>query len=299
MKKILYLILLVTVVMVAACRKSDNPTMPDGIVYINQPTLTKVSGNGAIKDNEPDKFSAKFKVDLYFKDSEKPKYLDIVVMKNNDAKNTKVIKSQVSSFPTEIEITGPQLKQLFGTIVSGDNFDIGANYTTNDNKTYLAFPLGGGLPYGPTVNQQPGASPTTRYSCICGFVIDDFLGDGKFEVVSDAWGDFKTGQKLTITKSGASQLTIPSAVPGFKPFVVDVNIDDNSAAIKSSLIADEATVTDMYGDPVYGALTVSTSGGSVSNFVNPCKNEIQLNIRYVFSKDGDYGAYILKLKKSN
>ncbi|WP_313155521.1 hypothetical protein [Sphingobacterium multivorum] len=298
MKKILYSIMLLTIVLVAACRKSDNPTMLDGIVYINQPTITKVSGDVAVKDNEPEKFTAKFKVDLYFKDSEKPKYLDIVVVKNNDAKNAKVIKSQVSSFPFDIDLSGVQLKQLFGTIVSGDNFDIGANYITNDNKTYLAFPLGGGVPYGSGVTQQPGASPTIRYSCICGFDIDGFLADGKFEVVSDAWGDFQPGQRVTIKKSGASQLTIPGIDPSFKPFVVDVNTADNSAAIKTTLVGDEATVTGVYGGGgAYGSLTVSTAGASSSSFINPCSDEIQLNIQYVFSKYGNQGTFILKLKK--
>ncbi len=272
--------------------------MMDGIVYLNQPTITKVSGDASIKDNEPDKFNAKIKIDLYFKDSKKPKYLDIVVMKNGDAANVKVLKGQVTSFPSEIEVTGTQLKALFGTIVSGDNFDFGANYITDDNKTYLAFPLGGGLPYGPTVGQQTGTSTIIRYSCICGFDIDGFLADGKFEVVSDEWADFQPGQKITLTKTGANQLTIPGAYPVFKPFVVDINTNDNTAVVKSTLAGDEATVTSVYGGGgAYGSLTVSTAGSASASFIDPCNDEIQLNIQYVFSKFGNQGAFILKLKK--
>ncbi|MCS3555942.1 MULTISPECIES: hypothetical protein [Sphingobacterium] len=299
MKKIIYSIMLLTIVIVSACRKSDNPAMPDGIVYLNQPTIKKVSGDIAVKDNEPDKFTAKFSVDLYFKNSEKPKYLDIVVMKNGDAKNAKVVKSEVNSFPINIDITGVQLKSLFGTIVSGDNFDIGANYITNDNKTYLAFPLGGGAPYGSTVTQQPDASPLIRYSAICGFDIDDFIGNGKFEIVEDGWGDFGAGDAVTVKKTGATQFTISAIDPAFKDFVVDVNTADNSAVIKSMLVGNEATVTSVYGGGgAYGSLTVATAGASSASFVNPCQDEIQLNVQYVFSKYGNQGAFVLKLKKS-
>lgn len=272
--------------------------MPDGIVYLNQPHIQKIAGTDpAILDTDPLAFTAKVSVDLFFENSEKPQYLDLVVVKNGDKTNVQTIKANISSYPSEVELTGRMLTDLFGeTIVSGDKFDIGANYITG-GKTYLVFPMVG-QSYGATVTSQPGASPTVSYSAICGFLIDDFLGDGKFEVVSDAWGDYAGGTIVSVTKTGANEFSIESSDPAFNDFLVKVNPADNSATIASQLIGSEAAVTSVYGGGgAYGSLTASTGGAVSASFVNPCNNEIQLNVQYVLSKYGNQGAYILKLKK--
>jgi len=155
-------------VVLSSCSKSGIGNLPDDIVYLNQPHLVKVSGDPAILDTDPSSFEAKISVDLFFKNSDKPDYLELVVVKNGDREGAKVLQSQIKTFPLEIEVTGQQLIDLFGVIVSGDNFDFGANYVTG-NKTYLAFPTGGGASYGSGILNQEGASPLIRYSAICGF----------------------------------------------------------------------------------------------------------------------------------
>lgn len=289
MKKIINIILLISLVVVSACRKSDNATMPDGIVYLNQPQIVKVSGSPAILDTDPMSFKAKFSVDLYFKDSNKPEYLDLVVVKNGNTKNTKVIKANISTYPIEIEITGAQLSQLFGTIVSGDNFDFGANYIVN-GKTYAAFPDGGGAAYGPGVSSQAGASPVIRYSAICGFNADSFIGDGRFEVVTDGWADFGVGSVAEVKKVDASTLSITYPIPTFKPIIVKVNTGDNSATVAKQELGD-------YGPGwSYGVLSVASAGGATNNYVNPCKGTIRINGAYTVAA-GSFGSYVLELKK--
>lgn len=293
MKKIINTIMIISLVVISSCQKSDNATMPDGIVYLNQPQIVKVSGDPAILDTDPMAFNAKLSVDLYFKDSKKPDYLDLVVVKNGDTKNTKVIKANISSYPVEQEITGSQLSELFGTIVSGDNFDFGANYIVG-GKTYAAFPDGGGASYGPGAASQPGASPTVRYSAICGFVADDFIGNGKFEVVTDGWGDYGVGSEVTVTKVDESTIAIASSLPVFGLTKVKVNLGDNVATVEKQELGNPGA--GYYGGANYGMLSVTSQGGGTANFVNPCNGIIRVNLGYTVAA-GSFGAYVLELKK--
>ena len=280
MRNILYSILLLSLVVVTACRKSDNATMPDGIVYLNQPQITKVSGAPAILDTDPMSFKAKIKVDLYFKDSNKPDYLDLVVVKNGDAKNAKVIQSKINTYPVEFEVSGSMLSQLFGgTIKSGDNFDFGANYIVG-GKTYAAFPEGGGASYGSGVATQAGASPTVRYSAICGFDVDAFLGDGKFDVTVDGWADFGIGTPVRVVKVDASTIALKydDYYPGFKDVILKVNTGDNTVTVAKQQVGD-------YGSWAYGIFSVESAGGGTANYVNPCNGVIRVNLGYTVAAD--------------
>lgn len=289
MKKIINVILLISIILVSACRKSDNATMPDGIEYLNQPQIVKVSGAPAILDTDPLGFKGVISVDLYFKNSAKPDFLDLVVVKNGDAKNAKVLKANINSYPIEVEVTGKQLTDLFGTIVSGDNFDFAANYIAN-GKTYVAFPDGGGAAYGPGVSSQPGASPFVRYSAICGFDADDFLGDGQFEVVTDGWDDFGVGSVAEVTKVNSNTLSITYPIPGFSPIIVKVNTGDNTAVVEKQPLG-------AYGGSwQYGVISVASVGGGTANFVNPCNGIIRINGSYTVAAGG-FGNFVLELKK--
>lgn len=292
MKKILYTLLLISLVVIAACRKSDNATMPDGIVYLNQPHITKISGSAAIVDIDPMSFSAKVGVDLYFKNSSKPDKLDLVVVKNGDAKNAKILKADIKTYPIEFDVTGQLLTNLFGTIASGDRFDIGADYYLNGIK-YPAFPEGGANPYGSGVNSQSGSSPTVRYTAICGFDMDDFIGDGKFELTVDDWGDFGVGTELKVKKVDGSKLAIEYLGYPFSDIIVDINIDDNTANVASQGIGN----TSAYGLN-YGTLFIKSDGGGNYNYINPCNKSINLFIDYRVSLGG-FGSYALVLKKKN
>ncbi|HMR18554.1 MAG TPA: hypothetical protein PKA53_04580 [Sphingobacterium sp.] len=302
MKKLYGILMLLSLVVVSACRKSDNATMPDGIVYINQPQIEKsADGDLAILDLDPLAFKASVVVDLYFNDTKKPDYLDIVVMKNEDAKNAKVIKAKVSTYPTTVELDGQLLTDIFGEAIKrGDKFDVGANYIEG-GKTYVAFPEGGGSAYGAGVTSQPGASPTVTYMTICAFDADNFIGEtGEFVVTTDPWGDFGVGTVVEVEKVSETEFSIEHVAvdDGFGPLRLIVNPADNTVKIESVLIASVDAVAAYYGGGgVYGSLTIYTGGAVTASYVDPCENEIVLNIQYVLSNYGNQGAFELKLKR--
>ena len=288
--------MLIILVVVSACRKSDNATMLDGILYVNQPQITKIVDGYdlAISFQEPLSFKGKIKTDLYFNNNTKPKYIDLIVVKNDDVKTPKVLRQEITTFPFELEITGQQIVDLFGAIELGDNYDIGANYITEDGKTLEAFPKNGALGYGAGVKGQPGTSVFVRYSCICAFDMDDFVGDGKFAVVEDAWADYQPGQEVIITKVSETQIKFSAPDEGFKDYVIDINPLDNSAKMSSQVVATDGSF--WYGVDV-GSVTLSTGGDASASFVDPCSKELSLNVQFLLSKYGNQGSYLLKVKK--
>ncbi len=290
MKKIIHVVLLAAIVLVSACRKSDVGNLPEGMVYLNQPHIVKESGDPAILDTDPLGFSATFSVDLYHENSEKPDHLDIVIVKNGDTKNAKVIQAAVKTFPAQVEITGQMLTELFGTIVSGDSYDVGADYVKGGVK-YVAFPEGGGAAYGPGVSSQPnGASPTVRYSAICGFIADDFAGE--YEITVDGWGDYGIGATTIVKVIDETTLAIESAIPSFNDVVIKVNDSDNTVVVDRQ----EAGDTDVFG-LAYGMLFMTGAGGGLNNFVDPCTGTIRLNISYTVAA-GSFGTFALELRKT-
>ncbi len=296
MKKIYSILMLLSLVMISACRKSDNATMPDGIIYINQPHILKsTDGDLAILDTDPLAFEASVTVDLFFDDTKKPDYLDLVIVKNGDVKNVKPLKGGISTYPTTVALSGQLLTDLFGeAIETGDSFEIGANYIEGD-KTYVAFPEGGDG-YGAGVWAQGGASPTVTFNVICGFIADDFIDE--YVVTFDEWNDIGVGTVVDVVKVSETELSIDHPLPGFGPLELKINPKDNTVKIESTMIASEAVITDVYGGGgAYGSLTISTAGAVTSSFVNPCNDEIELNIQYVLSNYGNQGAFKLKLKR--
>lgn len=277
---------MISLAVISSCTKHDNYTMPDGIEYINQPQIEKMAGGDpAILDTDPLGFKSKVSVDLYFKNSKKPDYLDLVVVKNGDAKNAKVLKAQIKDYPTEVEITGSLLTELFGAaIVSGDQFDVGADYITG-GKTYKAFPEVGEA-YGSGVSSQPGASPTARFGAICGFEADDYVGD--FNVVVDGWDDFGVGSTAEVTKVDENTLAITYPVPGFKPIIVKINTGDNTLKVDQQEVGD-------FGDWGYGVFSVYSVAGN-DNFVDPCTGKLSVRLQYIVSA-GTFGNFLLVLEK--
>ena len=87
MKYSIILSFLFAAVFITGCRKDDNPKVPDftkvpiPLLTLDSTSDTKISGL------EPEAFVAKFTVDVYFKNGELPKQLDLVVVKNGDAAN--------------------------------------------------------------------------------------------------------------------------------------------------------------------------------------------------------------------
>src|SRR5688572_5581156 len=116
MKKIIIysLSLFSVVVLFTACRKDENGKLPE-LTRFPVPLVIKVAGSQqVISALDPNAFSGKFSVGLYFPNDAPPKKFDVVVIKNDDKTNVKVLKTDVTTFPSELTVTGPQLATLFG-----------------------------------------------------------------------------------------------------------------------------------------------------------------------------------------
>ena len=288
-KKYLYS-LIVILLAISSCRKSDNPKLP-GIAEVPQPLVLKdVNTDVSISALEPDAFSATYSVGLHFKDAVQPQKFDVVVVKNGKKANVKVLKADVTTFPQTLKITGAELKTLFGEpIVLGDKFDIGVDITTKDGKTYQAFPqVGEG--YGANVGGQPGSSVFVRYEAVCQFNIEDYKGD--FEVITDDWDDFGVGSIVNIAINGEDELIFSYPTKEELPIVIKINTGTNVATIAKQPMG-------AYGGSwQYGTISAETKGGDTANYVSPCDETIVLNIGYTVSAGG-FGEYPLVLKKKN
>ena len=116
---------------------------------------------------------------MYYGTAVTPQKVDIVVIRNDNRTNVKTIKSNVTSFPASIEVTGAQLTTLFdSTIKLGDKFEIGADVTTINGQKFEAFPLAGN-PYGADTAALPGYRFSIVYVAECQFNTADFNGNYK------------------------------------------------------------------------------------------------------------------------
>ena len=169
MKKIIILSLYIFIAagLFTACSKDENGKLPDQVTQFPTPLVVKVAGSDqSISAANPNAFSGKFGVGLYFPAGAPPKKYDVVVIKNNDKTNVKVIKADVTTFPTELTISGSQLATLFGSpIVAGDRFDISVDVTIYTGEKFEAFPVTGNA-YAAGIAAQPGSSTFVRYNAI-------------------------------------------------------------------------------------------------------------------------------------
>jgi len=272
MKRItIYSAILVFVLAVLnACRKDDNPRIPALEKFEWMPQFVKdQTTNVAIDGKDPLAFVGKFTLDKYFETDINPQKVDIVVIKNNDKGNIKMIKADVTSFPTTVEITGPQLEALFGApILLGDNFTIGADITTPGGKKFEAFPTLGNA-YASGITAEPGGSPTLNYVSACVFDKNSF--NGPYEVVTDEWADYAPGETIAVTPgAGVNQISVlayPSPAYGTnrKPMLVNVNPTTFVATVPEQVIGD-------YNGAPPGAKVVG------DGTVNPCGDLISLNL---------------------
>lgn len=271
--------------LIAGCRKEDNPKVPE-LEKAPIPLITFGEGsNEKIPEADPTGYTANVVVDNYFKNGEAPKQIDLVVVKNGDNSNQQVIQAGITTFPTTVTVTGQQLRDLFGAdIVLGDVFQIGADVTTTEGKKYNAF-LPSELNYAPGINNLPGSSPELALECVvfCPFVAADFT-TGDYEVVEDEWEDYAVGSSITVTQIDDTHYSFEYAADNANPIVIAVNEDQ-------TLTIDPV----MYGD--YGGAQVTAHGVEGSQ-VNPCDKSFHIVLNHNAPDfGGDLGDYVITLKK--
>lgn len=277
MKKVLTFTIIAAFTFLAACRKSDNPKIPE-LTRVPVPLVTKdASGDGTISKDNPTAFKGKVVVDLYFKDGPKPAKFDLVVIKNGNKTNVQHIKDGITSFPVTVDVTGTQLTSLFGsTIVLGDKFTIGVNITTAAGQLFEAFPPGpNAIPYGSGLLGQPGASTQVDFTAVCPFDITGYVGPA---IVDDPtfWEDT---YPVTVTLEGTNGLRVKGVnqTPS-ESVLITINPATLDATVAKQII-DPAP-------PFFSYTNLSMDGKGV---VDACNKKINLNINWNVTQ-GSFGG---------
>jgi len=289
-KNILFYFLLASTIF-AGCEKNDGPipkaAAPDRIpapLIVKDPT-----GSASIDLTNLSAFNGKVNISLYFPNDIAPSKFDIVIRKNNNNGNIKVIQAGVTSFPTTISLTSAQIVTLFGAVALGDNYEVGVDVYTQSGTKWEAFPaigLGYAAAFQP---DHPGFSPSVTFSAICAY--DPTIYRGNFVVVKDGWQDTAPGDIIVFTQINATQFSFiyPTAVNPI-PIIVTVNPLTNTPSIAKQNIG-TAWVYDASPIPP----TARTIPGVLNN-VAPCDKTISLNIAWG-EAGGEFGPYQFLLKK--
>jgi len=283
MKKLI--IILLSSLVFFGCRKSDDPKLPD-LTRVPTPNLSlDPSSNTFIPPGASATFKAKIVVDLKFKEDVPPKKMDAVVIKNGDKTNSKVLKADITTFPTTVDITGQQLIDLFGApIGDGDLFEVGVDITTQNGQVFQAFPAVG-EPYGTGVaNEAGGVTTSISFLKPCTFVASAYAGN--FEVISDEWADYTAGTVIPVKQVSANQISFEYNVdPGSaKPIILTINPADNSITVPKQVYGS-------YGGTVFSAESVP----GASSAVNPC--DLSLSVKLLHTWPGSSYTATIKLKK--
>lgn len=270
-----------------ACTKDENGKLPE-LTRFPLPLVVKVAGSDQVIDAQtPNAFSGKYSVGLYFPTDAPPKKFDVVVIKNNDKTNVKVLKTDVTSFPTELTITGTQLATLFNApIVLGDRFDIGVDVTTYTGAKFEAFPAVGN-PYAAGIAAQPGSSTFVRYEAVCQY--NPVVYQGPFEVVTDEWADYVPGDIVQLTMVDATHFSFKYLAADPRPIVVTVNPATNAVTVPKQVYGS--------GYPpgwTFGNISAE-SVPSVENFVAPCAGTFSVVLKHTAAVS--FGEAKLVLKK--
>lgn len=294
MKKSIIYSFLAALMLFTACRKSDNPQIPE-LTRVPVPKLTVVANSDQSIDvaNNPANFKANFNVDMLFPEDVKPQKVDVVVRKNG-AGAAKLVKADVSTFPTNVQVTGQQLIDLFGPIALGDFFVFATDIYLSSGQKIEAFPATGVQFAGGTAN-IPTSAPTLRYTAICKY--DPAIYEGNFVVVEDEWADFSPGDIITLTRVSATSFSwVHFAARNAVPIIVTVAANNNVTIAKqvvgTSWIYSANPAT--YPNP-----TIRTTGPN--NFVSPCEKTLTMALDYGVGgvSGGTFGGgpYLLKLIK--
>ncbi|MEO6550552.1 MAG: hypothetical protein ABIN94_21275 [Ferruginibacter sp.] len=287
MKRIITYSILVAITLLSACRKSDNPKLPT-LARVPVPSLSKdATGAGTITVSDLANFIGKVNVDVFFKSDVPPKKMDLVVIKNGNKSIVKVLKTDITAFPSVVSFTGPQLTALFGSVQTCDVFEVGVNITTADGTLYEAYPTVG-VAYGAGVAAEYGGVNTVlTFSTKVEYNPEVYKGN--FVVVSDSWNDTAPGDIIVFTQIDATHFSFiyPTAVNPI-PIVVSVDPSNNTPSITKQNIG-TAWVYDASPPPPTARTTPAAA-----NTLNPCTKTISLNMAW--SEAGtEYPNLVFKL----
>jgi hypothetical protein len=295
MKNIFYCLL--AFVFLVGCSKDDGPVPKDaGVISVPGITVTiDPASDKFISPINPAGFKGKFNVDLVFA-NQKPQSVDVVVMRNKNPGDVKVIQAAITSFPTTVDVTGQQLITLFGQpITGGASFTFGVNINVPSGQI-AAFPPAGtnAVAYASGPNNviatiKPGTTTEAEFLMPCPY--DPNIYQGDFEVVKDTWADTNPGDIITFTKIDATHFSFiyPTAVDPI-PIVVAVDPTTNTPSITLQVIGTAWTYDDDPPPP-----SVKTTPGA-ANLVDPCVKTVSLNVTWTEGTGSYARVFVLKKK---
>ena len=298
MKKNILLYSLFATLVFVGCKKDDGPiAKSDGITTESVPymRITKVAGFTAdIIPSTLASYQGKIKVELLYSytdnDLKMPEKVDLVIIKNGNRNDVKVLKAGITTFPSEVTFTGPELLALFGSVVTCDGFTVGYDVYANGGKKYEAWPAGGAIGNGGATGiNQPFYSAFLNFNTKVEYVPATY--SGTFKVVSDAFEDFlPVGSDVLIKQVSPTSFSfIQPAVSNPIPMVFTVDPLTLVVTAPRQKIGDVFLWNTSYTNPSI-AVTGTTS------FVSPCTKLLTLFLDYRVDQGG-FGAYKLVLQK--
>ncbi len=208
--------------------------------------------------------NAKFTVDMYYKDY--PQSARLVVARNGDYSNVKVLKSDVSTFPSVQTLTADQLKQLFGLvdITTGDYFEVGLDVQMEDGNWYPAFNPKG-VAYGSGSMNLVGASPILTFKAVCTLVMDDFVGTANIDDANFYGGAYTA----SLEKVDATHLKIKNFATCAGDVILTINPDTYGVTVAQQVF--DANLAAL------GAASYTNPFVKGTGEIDPCKRKITLN----------------------
>lgn len=244
---------------------------------------------------EPEEFKTKFTLDLYFPDDEvsRPQSADISIVMNNDYKSIKKVKTGITSFPTTMELTGPELAELFNIdiseIIPGTKFELRADFTMDDGRMIPGFvyldkgnATKGSSPSTASsdVNNWPDSKTNIIYNAVCPIEIDNFVGDVSIDDPYFYEGEYEA----TMTLEGDYLLRFTGLNENPEStFLIKIDPKGFTATVEKQVV--EPTI---WG---YTNLAVQGSGS-----VDACNNVISLTLTWTVDQ-GSFGSgdFILQM----
>jgi hypothetical protein len=276
-------LLAIGVFLLPTCQKEPNLRMPElsnGVIPLIEKDASKDQN---ISSTDLAGFIGTIKVGLYYKD--KPKSMNLMVCMNDDHANTGIVKANITSFPTAVDISVASLVDILpgldsiNQLLPGDYFMFYVDVTlengkiVNGNDTLYDA-------YNSSIVNLPGSSLNVKYSVLC--PLDLPLTHGDYHSVSADWnseGDITITPDLVdpYTVYVAGLYTIEGGNEDLGPLVMHID------PVTSEVIADKTVIASDYFGDANGAFEGT---GTYNN----CDGSYQMKFEITVDA-GSYGVY--------
>lgn len=235
---------------------------------------------------EPADFHAAFTIALYFPDDAQPASCDIDVAMNGDYTKIEKLKTGITTFPTQVDVTGDELAQLFGIDINdikpGDQFELRATFKLKDGTVLNGFANDiSAVDASSDIKNFPGAETSITYNAVCPLDITAFLGTATV-VDNFFWED-------------TYPVTVTEPSPGVLKVVGLNQTSNESVLINVNLKTFVATIPSQIIDPAPPFFSYTNLSMAGSGTVDACNNVITVNVSWNVDQGGfGSGPFVLK-----